>query len=92
MQGTAYEMGRKRIDDYFDAQNVLSRCPTAAETRDQYIEQQLAKFYGTGFNGDPNCEASKHEASWLTTKPLLHGCRHLRLKKAGRLLLSKPRR
>ena len=59
MQGTAYEMGRKRIEDHFATQDVLKRYPSAAETRDQYIDQQLAKFYGTGFDGDPNYEASK---------------------------------
>lgn len=80
MQATAYATGKELIDEFFEPKEALKRFPSVVRTRDDFINQQLAKFYGAGFEGDPNYEASKLRQRLAYDKAIVARLREIEIK------------
>ena len=80
MQATAYATGKELIDEFFEPKEALKRFPSVVKTRDDFINQQLAKFYGAGFEGDPNYEASKLRQRLAYDKAIVARLREIEIK------------
>jgi len=58
MQGVAYQQGYSRLKEYFDSISAMSKYPDLVGIRNDFIDQQIAKFYPGVPSDDVDVKAS----------------------------------